>query len=85
MLIQLPPIEPELLVVGERLRGLREARGLSTAAVAEAMGVTRETLALAERGRARLGSGELHRATLALRVPMRLLFEQADLSQIRPL
>ena len=85
MLIQLPPIEPELLVVGERLRSLREARGLPTGALAEAMGISRETLALAERGRARLGSGELHRATLALQVPMRLLFEPADLSQIRPL
>lgn len=85
MLIQLPPIEPELLAVGGRLRGLREARSLGAGALAEAMGVTRETLALAERGRARLSSGELHRATLALRVPMRLLFESADLSQLRPL
>jgi transcriptional regulator with XRE-family HTH domain len=85
MLIQLPPIEPELQVVGERLRGLRQARGLETGALAEAMGVSRETLALAERGRARLSAGELHRATLALRTPMRLLFESSDLSQIRPL
>lgn len=85
MVIELPPIEPELLVLGERLRGLRSARGLETGVLAEAMGVSRETLALAERGRARLDSGELHRATQALHVPMRLLFEPADLSQIRPL
>lgn len=85
MLIQLPPVEPELRVVGERLRALREARGLGLGALAESMGVARETLALAERGRARLTAGELHRATLALRTPMRLLFEASDLSQLRPL
>jgi hypothetical protein len=39
------------------------------------MRLDRRTLACAERGRARLTSGQLYAATLALHVPMRLLFE----------
>jgi hypothetical protein len=48
------------------------------------MRVPREVLALAERGRARLTSSELYAATLALRIPMRLLFEgEVDPAMVR--
>jgi transcriptional regulator with XRE-family HTH domain len=85
MVIELPPVRHELLPLGERLRSLREARGLSAGLLAQAMGITRETLLLAERGRMRLGSGSLHRASAALKIPMRLLFDAVDVSQLRPL
>lgn len=71
----LPPIDPTQLAVGRRLRMIREARGLSPEELARHMRIPREVLALAERGRARLTSSELHGATLALRIPMRMLFE----------
>jgi transcriptional regulator with XRE-family HTH domain len=86
MLVSLPPIDPELQAVGERLRCIREARGLSQLELAEALGVAREALAQAERGRLRLTSRQLYAAILALRIPMRLLAEpSADLSRIRRL
>ena len=84
MLIPLPPVDQELAALGRRLRGLREARGVSGQELAAQMGVRPEALGLAERGRGRLTSGELYKATLALRAPMRLLFEDADLSAVRP-
>jgi transcriptional regulator with XRE-family HTH domain len=86
MLVSLPPVDPELQAVGERLRSIREARGLTQLQLAEALGVAREALAQAERGRLRLTSAQLYGATLALRIPMRLLAEPAtDLSRIRRL
>ena len=85
MILTLPPIDPLDAALGERVRRVREARGLSQKELAEAMGLSRERLALAERGRQRLDSSALHRATLKLRVPTRLLFDQADLSALRPL
>lgn len=84
--IALPPVDPSLRAVGERLRQLRLARGLSEAALATEMRIEREVLLRAERGRVRLTAGQLYAATLALRLPMRLLFEPGiDVRALRPL
>lgn len=86
MIVTLPPVDPESRAVGERLRRIREARGLEQAEIAGRMGVRREVLARAERGRERLTSGQLYAASLALRIPMRLLFEESlDLGALRRL
>ena len=85
-IIALPPVDPALRAVGDRLRKLRLARGVSEGALAAEMGVDRELLLRAERGRARLTSSQLYAATLALRLPMRLLFEpEPDLTAVRRL
>jgi len=84
--IALPPVDPAFRAVGERLRQLRQARGLSESRLAAEMSIERWLLVHAERGRARLSSSQLYAATLALRLPMRLLFEPAlDLAAVRPL
>jgi transcriptional regulator with XRE-family HTH domain len=74
-IIALPPIDPAFAPIGARVRSLREARGLSQDQLAREMRLDRRTLAFAERGRARLTSGQLYAATLALHIPMRMLFE----------
>jgi DNA-binding XRE family transcriptional regulator len=80
----LPPIDPAWAPIGERVRSLREARGITQEQLAREMRLDRRTLACAERGRARLTSGQLYAATLALHVPMRLLFEPTlDTAQLR--
>jgi transcriptional regulator with XRE-family HTH domain len=73
--IALPPVDPAWASIGARVRSLREARGMTQDQLAREMRVDRRTLACAERGRARLTSGQLYAATLALHVPMRMLFE----------
>ncbi|HET9159101.1 MAG TPA: helix-turn-helix transcriptional regulator [Caulobacteraceae bacterium] len=85
-IITLPPVDPAWAAIGGRVRSLREARGLSQSQLAREMRLDRRTLACAERGRARLTSGQLYAATLALHVPMRLLFEPSlDASALRRL
>ena len=74
-IIDLPPVDPTWANIGARVRELREARGISQDQLAREMRLDRRILACAERGRARLTSGQLYAATLALHVPMRLLFE----------
>ena len=74
-IITLPPIDPAWAPIGERVRSLREARGLTQEQLAREMRLDRKVLACAERGRVRLSSGQLYAATLALHIPMRLLFE----------
>lgn len=74
-IIALPPIDPAWAPIGARVRSLREARGLSQDELAREMRLDHRTLACAERGRVRLTSGQLYAATLALHIPMRLLFE----------
>jgi transcriptional regulator with XRE-family HTH domain len=82
--ISLPPVDPNWASIGERVRNLREARGLSQDQLAREMRVEKRVLACAERGRARLTSGQLYAATLALHIPMRLLFEPSlDATAIR--
>jgi transcriptional regulator with XRE-family HTH domain len=74
-IIPFPPVDQAWAAIGERVRSLREARGVSQDQLAREMRLDRRTLACAERGRARLTSGQLYAATLALHVPMRMLFE----------
>jgi transcriptional regulator with XRE-family HTH domain len=82
--ITLPPVDPAWAPIGERVRSLREARGLSQEQLAREMRLDRRALACAERGRQRLTSGQLYAATLALHIPMRLLFEPSlDATAIR--
>jgi transcriptional regulator with XRE-family HTH domain len=86
MLVPFPTADPEQKRLGDRVRRLREARGLSRDRLASEIGLGPDALARAEQGRRRLASDELHRVTLALHVPMRLLFEPAvDLSRLRRL
>ena len=82
--IQFPPLDLAWAPVGERLRELREARGVSQEQLAREMRVERPLLRLAERGRARLTTGQLYAATTALDVPLRLLFEPTlDVTALR--
>jgi transcriptional regulator with XRE-family HTH domain len=82
--ITLPPVDPAWAPIGERVRSLREARGLTQEQLAREMRLERRVLACAERGRIRLTSGQLYAATLALHIPMRLLFEPSlDATAIR--
>ena len=83
-IIALPPVDPAWACIGARVRSLREARGISQDQLAREMRLDRRTLACAERGRVRLTSGQLYAATLALHVPMRLLFEpMLDVASLR--
>jgi transcriptional regulator with XRE-family HTH domain len=83
-IITLPPVDPAWAPIGERVRSLREARGLTQEQLAREMRLERRVLACAERGRIRLTSGQLYAATLALHIPMRMLFEPSlDASAIR--
>jgi transcriptional regulator with XRE-family HTH domain len=82
--ITLPPVDPTWAPIGERVRNLREARGLTQEQLAREMRLDRRALACAERGRMRLTSGQLYAATLALHIPMRMLFEPSlDATAIR--
>lgn len=84
--IALPPVDRRLRAVGERLRQLRLAPGLGEARLSAEMRIDREVLLRAERGRVRLTAGQHYAVTLALRPPMRLLFEPGlDVCALRPL
>ncbi|MDB5453153.1 MAG: transcriptional regulator, family [Caulobacteraceae bacterium] len=74
-IIPFPPVDHAWAAIGERVRSLRVARGVSQDRLAREMRLDRRTLACAERGRARLTSSQLYAATLVLHVPMRMLFE----------
>lgn len=75
VVINLPPVDAAFAPIGDRLHRLRLARGLTVERLAREMRLDGKALAMAERGRLRLTSGQLYAATLALHVPMRLLFE----------
>jgi ribosome-binding protein aMBF1 (putative translation factor) len=83
MIISLPPVDPEQLALGRRLRAVREARGVSAERLAGAARLSRADLALAEQGRLRLTATQLHGMIHALRIPLRLLFEGRDLTALR--
>lgn len=84
--VAFPAVDAEAAALGARLRALREARGLAPETLADRLGVGAEDLIRAERGRLRLTAGQLYAATLALHLPMRLLFEPAlDASRLRRL
>ncbi len=85
MIISLPPVNADLEVLGRRLRAIREARGLGLERLAGEMRLSHAELSMAEHGRLRLDSAQLHALTTALRISPRILFEQAiDVSKIRP-
>lgn len=86
VVLTLPCVDPDQVDIGRRLRRLREGRQVQVADLARAMRITPSILRLAEQGRARLTSGQLYAATLALRIPMRLLFEgELEATAIRPI
>ena len=79
-----PTVDPEAAALGARLRRLREARGLERESLAARLDLSDDDLGRAERGRLRLTAGQLYAATLALHLPMRLLFEaELDASKLR--
>ncbi|MDO9430569.1 MAG: helix-turn-helix transcriptional regulator [Phenylobacterium sp.] len=85
MIISLPPVNADLEVLGRRLRAIREARGLGLERLADEVQLSHAELSMAEHGRLRLGSAQLHALTAALHVSPRILFEPAiDVSKIRP-
>ncbi len=85
MLISLPPVDPELVTLGRRLHDVREARGLSQDDLAVAASIAKTQIAMAEQGRLRLSSCELHAVVNSLRLPLELLFVSSDLRALRRL
>ncbi len=86
MIVQLPPVDAELSDHGAHLRAVREARGLSLEALADAANLSPATLSLAEHGRLRLTSSQHFALETALHVPLGMLFSHdADLSRLRRL
>ena len=84
MIISLPPVNAELEAVGRRIRAIREARGLCLERLADEARLGHAELSMAEHGRARLDSAQLHALTSALHISPRMLFEPAlDVSLIR--
>lgn len=86
MIISLPPVNADLEVFGRRLKAIREARGLGLERLADEARLGHAELSMAEHGRLRLNSIQLHALTTALHVSPRILFEPAiDVARIRPL
>lgn len=85
MIIDLPAVDPALAVLGRRLRLVREARGFSLHQLADDVRVSPARLGLAEQGRVRLASTELHALIGALHISLRLLYADADVAALRPL
>jgi transcriptional regulator with XRE-family HTH domain len=74
VIIDLPAIDPTQAVLGGRLRRVREARGFALHRLAAEAGLASARLALAEQGRTRLTSTELHVLIGALRISLSLLY-----------
>jgi transcriptional regulator with XRE-family HTH domain len=86
MIISLPPVNADLEVLGRRLRAIREARGLGLERLAGEARLGHAELSMAEHGRLRLDSAQIHALTSALHISPRILFEPAiDVSKLRPL
>ena len=86
MIISLPPVDKSLQAVGQRIKAVRVARGLSLEQLARDCHLDDAQLSLAERGRLRLDSACLHALTSALHVSPRILFEPGlDVSGLRRL
>jgi len=69
--------------IGERIRRLREAAGLSQTALAEVLGITRQTLARMERGEVPIDSEALFRLATHLECPVSHFYEERDTGEIR--
>lgn len=86
MIISLPPVSADLEAVGRRLKAVREARGLALADLADRARLSNAELSMAEHGRLRLASAQLHALITALHVSPRILFEPGlDVSGLRRL
>ncbi|TWI67375.1 helix-turn-helix protein [Pseudoduganella lurida] len=64
-------------LIAQRVRGLRETRGLSLAALAGQSGVSRSNISLIERGESSATATVLDKLAAALGVPVASLFERA--------
>jgi len=86
MIISLPPVDTSLQAIGQRIRAVREARGLSLDQLACDCRLDHAQLSLAEHGRLRLDSACMHALTSALHVSPRILFEPGlDVTRLRKL
>ena len=86
MIIPFPAADAGQCAVGRRLRDVREARGLTLEHLAGDALITPARLRLAEHGRTRLTSSELHALIISLHISLGLLFEPlADVSGLRRL
>ena len=86
MIISLPPVSADLEAVGRRLKAVREARGLAMGDLADRARVSHSELSMAEHGRLRLSSAQMHALITALHVSPRILFEPGlDVSGLRRL
>jgi len=84
MIISLPPVSADLEAVSRRLKAVREARGLALDDLADRAGIPHAELSLAEHGRLRLSSAQMHAVITALHVSPRILFEPGlDVSGLR--
>lgn len=86
MIIELPPIDPVQAALGRQMRRIREARGWAVHQLSSETQIGAARIGLAEQGRVRLTSAELHAVIAALKISLRLLHEPtADLSGLRRL
>jgi Zn-dependent peptidase ImmA (M78 family)/transcriptional regulator with XRE-family HTH domain len=69
--------------IGQRIRQLREASGQSQTHVAEALGITRQTLARIERGEVPIDSEALLRLAIRFDRPVSYFYEERDAEGIR--
>lgn len=69
--------------IGQRIREMREAAGLTQAEVAAELGVTRQTLARMERGEAPVDSDMLLRLAIHLDRPVGYFYEDRDTTGVR--
>lgn len=86
MIIPFPIVSSSQIEMGRRLHAIRVARGLSLERLAQEAHLTPRDLRLAEQGRLKLDSAQLHDLTNALHIPLGLVFSgSADLSGLRRL
>ena len=86
MIIPFPTVSSSQIDLGRRVRAIRVARGFSLERLALEAHLTPRDMRLAEEGRLRLDTEQLHALTSALHVPLGLVFAgSADLSQLRRL
>jgi len=70
------PTDAQRRVFGQRVRAMREARGLSQEKLAELAGVHRTYLSSLERGGRNVGLDNINAIAAALGVPTAALFEE---------
>jgi transcriptional regulator with XRE-family HTH domain len=83
VIVTLPEVDLAQVALGRRLRRVREARGFCRRRLAEAAELSPVRLGLAEQGRVRLTSAELHAVIGALHISLGLLYSDADVTGLR--